>query len=116
VARIWRGGCIIRSSLLEPIAAAFAARSDLDNLLREPALWRRVAAGDAEWRQVVVTAVAHGVPVPAFASSLAYVDGLRTARLWADMIAAQRDIFGQHGFARSDAPGRHHAEWARLDL
>jgi 6-phosphogluconate dehydrogenase len=116
VARVWRGGCIIRSTLLEPIAAAFSATPDLDNLLREPMLWRRVAAGDAEWRQVVVTAVAHGVPVPAFASALGYVDGLRTGRLWADMIAAQRDIFGQHGFLRFDSPGRHHADWAPLDL
>jgi 6-phosphogluconate dehydrogenase len=116
VARVWRGGCIIRSTLLEPIAEAFTATPDLDNLLRHAPLWRRVAAGDAEWRQVVVTAVAHGVSAPAFTSALAYVDGLRTGRLWADMIAAQRDIFGQHGFARFDAPGRHHADWAALDL
>lgn len=116
VARVWRGGCIIRSTLLEPIAEAFATTPDLDNLLRHLPLWRRVAAGDAEWRQVVVTSVAHGVPAPAFMSALAYVDGLRTGRLWADMIAAQRDIFGQHGFARFDAPGRHHADWATLDL
>ncbi|HJQ60811.1 MAG TPA: NADP-dependent phosphogluconate dehydrogenase [Vineibacter sp.] len=116
VARVWRGGCIIRSTLLEPIAEALTATPDLDNLLRHPPLWRRVASGDAEWRQVVVTAVAHGVPAPAFTSALAYVDGLRTGRLWADMIAAQRDIFGQHGFARFDAPGRHHADWAALDL
>lgn len=116
VARVWRGGCIIRSTLLEPIAEAFSASPDLDNLLRHAALWRLVAAGDSEWRQVAVTAVAHGVPAPAFTSALAYVDGLRTGRLWADMIAAQRDIFGQHGFARFDAPGRHHADWAPLDL
>ncbi|TXL73847.1 NADP-dependent phosphogluconate dehydrogenase [Vineibacter terrae] len=116
VARTWRGGCIIRSTLLEPIAEAYAAAPDLDNLLRDRVLWRRVTAGDAEWRQVVVTAVAHGVPVPVFSASLAYVDGLRTGRLWADMIAAQRDIFGQHGFARFGSPGRHHADWATLDL
>jgi 6-phosphogluconate dehydrogenase len=116
VARIWRGGCIIRSNLLEPIAAAYAAAPDLANVLTTPELWRRVRAADGEWRQVVVTAVAHGLPVPAFASSLTWVDGLRTGRLWADMIAAQRDIFGQHGFARFDKPGRHHADWAPLDL
>ncbi len=116
VARIWRGGCIIRSTLLEPIAEAYTATPDIENLLLDRTLWRRVAAGDAEWRQVVVTAVAHGVPVPAFSSALGYVDGLRTGRLWADMIAAQRDIFGQHGFARFDTPGRHHADWAPLDL
>ncbi|MBL8673262.1 MAG: NADP-dependent phosphogluconate dehydrogenase [Rhodospirillales bacterium] len=116
VAGVWRGGCIIRSTLLEPIAAAFRADPELPNLLRDPALWRRVAAADAAWRQVVVTAVAHGAPVPGFASALSYADAYRTGRLWADMIAAQRDVFGQHGFARSDAAGRHHADWAPLDL
>jgi 6-phosphogluconate dehydrogenase len=112
VARVWRGGCIVRSELLEPIAEACASLPAGTNLLRAPALWRSVSTGDASWRQVVVTAIAHGVPVPAFASSLSYVDALRTGRLWADMIAAQRDVFGQHGFTRLDKPGRHHANWA----
>jgi 6-phosphogluconate dehydrogenase len=112
VANVWRGGCIVRSDLLEPIADACANLPAGTNLLRAPALWRMVNAGDASWRQVVVTAIAHGVPVPAFSSSLSYVDALRTGRLWADMIAAQRDVFGQHGFTRLDKPGRHHADWA----
>jgi 6-phosphogluconate dehydrogenase len=115
VARVWRGGCIVRSELLEPIAEACASLPAGTNLLRAPALWRSVSAGDASWRQVVVTAIAHGVPVPAFASALSYVDALRTGRLWADMIAAQRDVFGQHGFTRLDKPGRHHADWAAYD-
>jgi 6-phosphogluconate dehydrogenase len=112
VARVWRAGCIVRSTLLEPIVAAYERAPELPNLLFDPELWRRVEAGDAAWRQVVVMAVSHGLPAPAFSSALAYVDGLRTARLWADMIAAQRDVFGQHGFARFDKPGRQHADWA----
>ena len=112
IARIWRGGCIIRSRLLDPIAAAYARAPDLRNLLRDPGLWAMVAARDAAWRRVVGTAVAHGVPAPAFASSLSYVDAYRTGRLWANMIEGQRDLFGAHGFGRVDRPGRFHAEWA----
>ena len=115
VARVWRGGCIIRSSLLEPVATACARFGRGPTILRDHDLWKLVEAGDAAWRQVVVVAVAHGVPVPAFGSALTYVDGLRTGRLWADMIASQRDVFGEHGFTRLDRPGRHHATWAPYD-
>ena len=52
------------------------------------------------------------MPAPAFASALAYVDAYRTGRLWANMIEAQRDLFGAHGFGRLDKPGRFHARWA----
>jgi 6-phosphogluconate dehydrogenase len=110
IARVWRGGCIIRSRLLTPIARAAATCPP--NLLRDPALWELVAARDAAWRRAVGAAVAHGVPVPAFGSALAYVDAYRTDRLWANMIEAQRDLFGAHGFGRLDKPGRFHAQWA----
>jgi 6-phosphogluconate dehydrogenase len=110
IARVWRGGCIIRSRLLTPIARA--AATNPPNLLRDPTLWQMVATRDAAWRRVVGAAVAHGVPAPAFASALAYVDAYRTDRLWANMIEAQRDLFGAHGFGRLDKPGRFHAQWA----
>jgi 6-phosphogluconate dehydrogenase len=86
---------------------------ELANLLLDPALWDVIRAGDGAWRRVVGAAVAHGVPAPAFASALAYCDGYRTQRLWADVIEGQRDLFGSHGFGRLDKPGRHHASWAR---
>jgi 6-phosphogluconate dehydrogenase len=113
VARIWRGGCIIRSRLLNDIADAYARKPAPANLLRDPAIWSLLMARDAAWRRIVVTAVTHGVPVPAFASSLAYADAYRTGRLWANMIDGQRDLFGSHGFGRIDKPGRFHAEWAK---
>ncbi|MBL8836899.1 MAG: NADP-dependent phosphogluconate dehydrogenase [Alphaproteobacteria bacterium] len=113
IARIWRGGCIIRSRLLAAIAAAYGRNADLANLLRDPDVWAIVAPRDPAWRRIVGAAVAHGVPAPAFASALSYVDAYRTGRLWANMIEGQRDLFGAHGFGRVDRPGRFHADWAK---
>jgi 6-phosphogluconate dehydrogenase len=113
VARIWRGGCIIRSRLLGRIASAYARDASIANLLRDADVWSLIAERDQAWRRVAMAAVAHGTPAPAFLSALAYVDAYRTGRLWANMIEGQRDLFGAHGFGRVDRPGRHHADWAR---
>jgi 6-phosphogluconate dehydrogenase len=111
IARIWRGGCIIRSNLLTGIADAYGRTPSLGNLLRDPGMWKLVADRDAAWRRVAIAAVTHGSPAPALMSALAYVDAYRTGRLWANMIEGQRDLFGAHGFGRMDRPGRHHAQW-----
>lgn len=111
LARIWRGGCIIRSRLLEPIAVAFLADPGLDNLALAPAIVPILRPVEEGLRQVVALGALHGVALPAHASALAYLDGLRTGRLWANMIEAQRDHFGAHGFARLDRPGRFHHDW-----
>ncbi len=111
IARIWRGGCIIRSHLLTGIADAYGRKPELGNLLRDPGIWAIVADRDAAWRRVAVAAVTHATPAPAMLSALAYVDAYRTGRLWANMIEGQRDLFGAHGFGRLDRPGRHHAQW-----
>ncbi len=112
IARIWRGGCIIRSRLLTGIADAYARAPSLGNLLRDQQIWSVVSTRDAAWRRMAIAAVSHGVPTPALSSALAYVDAYRTGRLWANMIEGQRDLFGSHGFGRLDRPGRHHADWA----
>ncbi|MBI1244747.1 MAG: NADP-dependent phosphogluconate dehydrogenase [Alphaproteobacteria bacterium] len=112
VARIWRGGCIIRSRLLNKIASAYARDGKLANLLRDPDIWSLVSTRDAAWRRVAIAAISHGTPAPAFQSALAYAGAYRTGRLWANMIDGQRDLFGAHGFGRIDRPGRHHADWA----
>lgn len=112
IARIWRGGCIIRSHLLTGIADAYGRTPSLGNLLRDPEMWKLVANRDGAWRRVAIAAVTHGSPAPALMSALAYVDAYRTGRLWANMIEGQRDLFGAHGFGRLDRPGRHHADWA----
>jgi 6-phosphogluconate dehydrogenase len=113
VARIWRGGCIIRAALLEDICAAFRVRRDLPNLLLDPNLARKVMEHQEDLRQVVCQAVDSGVPVPAFMVSLGYLDAYRSAWQPANLIQAQRDYFGSHTYERIDAKGTFHTEWEK---
>lgn len=111
VARIWKGGCIIRARLLDPIRQAFLARPDLPNLLLAEQFVGLVNADLPALRRVVTEAVAAGIPVPALGASLAYIDTWRTERLPANLTQAQRDYFGAHTYERIDEPGYHHTEW-----
>ena len=111
VARIWRGGCIIRAALLEDICAAFRARSELPNLLLDPNVSRKLMAHQEDLRQMVCQAAASGVPVPGLMVSLGYFDAYRSAWLPANLIQAQRDCFGAHTYERNDAKGTFHTEW-----
>jgi len=113
VATIWRGGCIIRAALLEKIRTAYRARADLPNLLVDPVLAREVTARAQDLRTVVSQGAVAGIPTPAFAASLAYLDGYRSAWLPANLIQAQRDYFGAHTYERVDAKGVFHTEWSR---
>ena len=113
VARIWRGGCIIRSTLLDPVAAAFRRRPDLPNLLLDPAIATELSAREADWRSVVCAAVAHGIPVPGLMSALGYYDSYRSEWLPANLIEAQRDFFGAHGYERIGEEGTFHTEWTQ---
>ena len=116
VARIWRAGCIIRARFLDDVREAFATPRDGASTRPLLALTSSFAARLRErlpcWRRVVTTAIAAGVPIPGLSASLAWFDGLRTARGSADLIQAQRDHFGHHGYERLDAPGRVvHTDW-----
>ena len=111
VTRIWRGGCIIRAALLEDILAAYQDRPDLPNFLLHPALGRKVAGRQGEWREVVKAAIDWGLPAPALMASLAYLDAYRSRRLPANLIQAQRDYFGAHTYERVDRDGAFHTEW-----
>lgn len=111
LARIWRGGCIIRARLLEDIRAAYARTPDLTNLLLDPFFKEAVESRQAALRKVVQTAVSLGIPVLATSASLAYFDAYRTARLPANMTQAQRDYFGAHTYRRVDKVGSFHTEW-----
>ena len=111
VARIWRGGCIIRAALLEEIRAAFRARPDLNNLLLDPKLAREFLARQRDLRDVVTVAAELGLPAPGLMMTLAYFDAYRSARLPANLIQAQRDYFGAHTYERLDGPGAFHAQW-----
>jgi len=111
VARLWRGGCIIRAALLEDIRAAYRNRPELPNLLLDEHCGREVMNRLDDWRAVVGAAVERGLPVPGLAVSLAYYDAYRRARLPANLTQAQRDFFGSHTYERVDAPGTFHTEW-----
>ena len=111
IATIWRGGCIIRARFLDRIKDAYEQRPDLPNLLLAPYFAEAVRKGQDGWRRVVSEAVRLGIPVPAFSSALAYYDGYRRARLPANLIQAQRDLFGAHTYERTDKPGTFHSEW-----
>jgi 6-phosphogluconate dehydrogenase len=111
MARIWKGGCIIRARLLDPVRQAFAANPSLVNLLVDPAIARDMQAAAPGWRRVVAAAASAGIPVPALGASLAYFDSYRTARLPQNLTQAQRDAFGAHKFERVENPGFVHADW-----
>jgi len=111
VARIWRGGCIIRSALLEDIRAAYLAHPDLPNLLIDKRLRKVVMSVQKDLRTVVGLAVKAGLPIPCLMASLAYFDAYRSAWLPANLIQAQRDDFGAHTYERVDAKGVFHTSW-----
>jgi 6-phosphogluconate dehydrogenase len=111
VARIWRGGCIIRAALLEDIRAAFRIKRDLPNLLLDPTLSKRVMAQQENLRKMVCTASELGIPAPGLMMSLAYLDSFRSAWLPANLIQAQRDYFGAHTYERIDTKGVFHTHW-----
>ncbi len=113
VARIWRGGCIIRASLLEDIRAAFLQKHDLSNLLLDPNLSQNVMKHQENLRKLVCQASENGIPVPGLMVSLAYFDAFRSEWLPANLIQAQRDYFGAHTYERIDAQGPFHTEWEK---
>src|SRR5690606_22383452 len=112
MARIWRGGCIIRARFLNRITEAYERNPELALLLADPYFTEQVGKGVAAWRRVVSQAALHGVATPAFSSSLAYYDGVRAERLPANLIQAQRDFFGAHTYRRVDREGLFHTEWS----
>jgi 6-phosphogluconate dehydrogenase len=111
VARIWRGGCIIRAALLQDIRKAYKNRPDLANLLLDPHLGEEVMNRQEDLRTVICTAAGLGLPAPALMATLAYFDAYRSAWLPANLTQAQRDYFGAHTYERIDAPGTFHTEW-----
>ncbi|TFL18815.1 NADP-dependent phosphogluconate dehydrogenase [Jannaschia formosa] len=112
VARIWREGCIIRSAMLDDMAAALAEHPG-ENLMRTPHFADILKRTHGALRQVVAQAALNGHPAPALSSGLAYFDAMRTARGTANMIQAQRDFFGLHGFVHVDGRTGVHGPWTR---
>lgn len=113
IALLWRGGCIIRSTFLQDIKAAFDKNPELENLLLDDFFRNAVEKAQPSWRRVVATAVELGLPVPSFTAALSYFDGYRQARLPANLLQAQRDYFGAHTYQRIDEEGTFHTDWIR---
>src|SRR3990170_2517878 len=115
IARIWRGGCIIRARLLNEVRIAFLENPDLLSLVLAPAFRMAILQRQEAWRSVVQTAIELGIPAPAMSAALAAFDGYRSARLPANLIQAQRDYFGAHTYQRIDREGTFHTVWTPQD-
>ncbi len=113
IARIWRGGCIIRAAFLNDIRQAFGRNPALANLMMDPEFSRSMNSGQASLRKVVALAAENGIPALAFSSALAYFDAYRSERLPANLTQAQRDYFGAHTYRRVDREGVFHTEWVK---
>jgi 6-phosphogluconate dehydrogenase len=111
MATIWRGGCIIRARFLDRIKESYEHERP-ESLLVAPYFRDAVADGQEAWRRIVAHAAQAGIPTPAFSSSLAYYDGLRSQRLPASLIQGLRDFFGAHTYKRVDREGTFHTMWA----
>ncbi|MBR5751648.1 MAG: decarboxylating NADP(+)-dependent phosphogluconate dehydrogenase, partial [Clostridia bacterium] len=113
IALMWRGGCIIRSVFLGKIKEAFDKNPALENLLLDEYFTKEISSCTDGWRRVCASACLAGVPVPAMTSALSYFDGIRTARMSANLLQAQRDYFGAHTYERVDRPRGEffHTDW-----
>ncbi|MCP3761442.1 NADP-dependent phosphogluconate dehydrogenase [Domibacillus sp. A3M-37] len=113
IAMIFRGGCIIRAQFLQKIKEAFDQNPALPNLLLDGYFKDIVQNYQTSLRKVVSLAIETGIPVPSFASAIAYYDSYRTETLPANLIQAQRDYFGAHTYKRIDKEGTFHTEWMK---
>ncbi|SKD07002.1 6-phosphogluconate dehydrogenase (decarboxylating) [Chitinophaga ginsengisegetis] len=111
VVKVWRGGCIIRSSLLEIFTQAYQKNADLANILLDEGVAYLVQSVESNTRSVIAQAASAGIPVGGFMSALSYFDAFRTGRMATNLIQAQRDYFGAHTYQRIDMPGTFHTEW-----
>jgi 6-phosphogluconate dehydrogenase len=111
ISQIWRGGCIIRAELLEDIYQAYKKNPELPHLFSDESIQQKLKDIIPGTRHVVITAIAHGIAIPCYASALTYYDSLRTANSPLNLTQAQRDFFGAHTFERIDEEGIFHADW-----
>lgn len=114
IAKIWRGGCIIRAATLEDICTAFEKNSELSNILIDPFLSKEILNRQEDIRSIIKTAVECGIPVPGLSASLAYFDSYRSGWLPANLVQAQRDYFGAHTYERNDEKGSFHTQWNHI--
>ena len=111
IAKIFRGGCIIRAQFLNKISEAYENNPNIKNLMLDSYFTKILSSYQTDLRKVVSTAVNFGVPIPAISSALMYYDSYRSANLPANLLQAQRDYFGAHTFERVDKEGIFHHKW-----
>ena len=111
IAEIWRAGCIIRSALLDQFASAFRGELPDDHLILAPDIRALLEASIPSLRRVVASAALSGAAVPTLAAALNWYDSMSRARGTTNLVQAQRDIFGRHGFVRTDRDGKTNADW-----
>lgn len=111
VAKIWRGGCIIRSAFLENMYQAFHHKADLEHILTDATILAQIKESLPGIRAIVSNAARHGIGIPAFASTLSYFDCLKSEKMPSNLIQAQRDYFGAHTYERIGKEGIFHTEW-----
>jgi 6-phosphogluconate dehydrogenase len=113
VVSVWRGGCIIRSSLLELFKKAYQQNQQLSNLLLDKSVVQLLQKKEKDIRSVIVTAVQKGIPAAALMTALSYFDAYRSKNLPTNLVQAQRDYFGAHTYQRTDVQGIFHTEWGK---
>lgn len=111
IASIFRAGCIIQAEFLNKITEAYEAEPKLENLIFAPFFLDKINANQQSLRRIVSLAVSEGIPVPAFANAISYLDGYSSPRVGANLIQALRDYFGAHTFERIDRDGTFHHQW-----
>lgn len=114
LARIWKGGCIIRAIFLDRIKKAYDRNPELPNLLVDPEFAKEITDRQSAWRRVICLAINSGICTPGMSASLAYFDTYRRGRVPANLVQAQRDYFGAHTYERVDMPGSFHTEWFKI--
>ncbi|XP_047321561.1 6-phosphogluconate dehydrogenase, decarboxylating 1, chloroplastic [Impatiens glandulifera] len=114
LARIWKGGCIIRAVFLDRIKKAYQRNPNLANLVVDPEFAKEMVQREGAWRRVVKEAIGAGITTPGMCASLAYFDTYKRPRVPANLVQAQRDYFGAHTYERIDIPGAYHTEWSKL--
>lgn len=111
IAKIWRGGCIIRAVLLEDIRKAYDRNPSLSNLMLDEEFIKVLNALQTDVRAVCSFGINSGIPLAAYTSALSYFDSFKSGRLPLNLVQAQRDHFGSHTYERLDREGIFHTEW-----
>ncbi len=112
IAKIWRGGCIIRAGFLENIYQAYQTNPALEHLLLDSDIQAILKQSGGAAREVVVKNIAAGISIPAYASAVSYFDAIRNGSSASNLIQAQRDYFGAHTYELIGKEGVFHTEWA----